>query len=58
MAITTYKKSKSGMYRVELSEAFEHADFRYSPGADAITVNQDILDAMIAAGKVDSVAAA
>ena len=58
VSVTTYKKAKSGMYRVELSHAHEHAGFTYRPSAEAITVGQDILDDMIAAGKVTSVAAA
>lgn len=56
--VTTYKKVKSGMYRVELSAAHEHAGFTYKPGADAIVVNQDILDDMVAAQKVTSVTGA
>lgn len=56
--ITTYKTSKSGMYRVTLASAHEYGSFTYKPGADAIVVNQDILDDMIAAKKVTSVAAA
>lgn len=56
--VTTYKKAKSGMYRVELSEAHPHAGFTYKPGAEAIVVNQEILDDMIAAGRVTSVAGA
>ncbi len=56
--ITTYKPSKSGMYRVTLASAHEHGGFTYKPGADAIVVNEDILDDMIAAKKVTSVAAA
>ena len=38
--VTTYKKAKSGMYRVELSEAHPHAGFTYKPGAEAIVVNR------------------
>jgi hypothetical protein len=55
---TTYKTSESGMYRVTIATAHMHAGFVYKPGADAIVVNQEILDDMIAAGVVTSVAAA
>ena len=54
----TYKKSKTGMYRVALSAAHDHGGFLYKPGPGDIVVNQDILDDMIAADKVTSVAAA
>ena len=57
MAVTTYKKSKSGYYKVKLSRAFPHEGFTYSPGHDGITVNEAILKAMIADGVVTSVAA-
>ncbi len=56
--ISKYKTSESGMYRVTLASAHEYGAFTYKPGADAIVVNQDILDDMIAAKKVTSVAAA
>ena len=56
--VTTHKKSKSGMYQVTIATAHQHAGFVYKPGADAIVVNQEILDDMIAAGVVTSVAAA
>lgn len=55
----TVPPSKSGYFKVELGRTFEHAGFAYTPAADAITVNRDILDAMLAEpGTVLSVAAA
>ena len=51
-------KSASNMFRVSLARTFEHAGFTYVPSADAVTVNREILDAMIAKGVVDDVAAA
>lgn len=56
--VKTYKASETGMYAVTLATAHTHADFVYKPGADAIVVNQEILDDMIVAGVVTSVAAA
>jgi hypothetical protein len=55
---TTYKKSKSGFYTVELSSAHEHAGHVYKPGASRITVNEEILEDMIAAKKVTRVTSA
>ncbi|HEX8446277.1 MAG TPA: hypothetical protein VF649_06650 [Sphingomonas sp.] len=55
--VTTYKVSKSGFYKVGLARVFPHAGFDYKPGHDH-TVNQDILDAMIAAELVTDVAPA
>jgi len=56
--VTTYKKSKSGFYRVTLARPHEHAGFTYRPSHAEITVNEDILDDMIAAEVVTSVATA
>lgn len=53
----TYKKSKSGFYKVELSRPFPRNGFTYKPGT-AVTVNQDVLDEMIAAEVVDNVQSA
>lgn len=56
--VTTYKKSKSGFYKVTLARPHEHAGFTYRPSHAEITVNEDILDDMIAAEVVTSVATA
>jgi hypothetical protein len=56
--VTKYSKSKSGFYKVELARPHEHAGFTYKPGNAATVVNQEILDDMIAAEVVTSVAAA
>jgi hypothetical protein len=52
----SYKKSKSGRYKVELVRAFPRRGFIYKPGQDN-TVSQAILDEMIAEGVVESVVA-
>ena len=54
--VTTYKKSGSGFYVVTLGKVFEDAGFLYKPGMQNITVNEDILKAMIAAEAVLTVA--
>lgn len=54
---TTYKKSKSGYYKVELSASHEVGGFIYKPGADH-TVSEAILEGMIEAGKVETVVGA
>lgn len=56
MAVTK-PTSPSGFYSVRLNKNFEHESFLYSPGADQIVVNEEILDAMIEAGVVASVKA-
>lgn len=53
-----YTKSKTGMYQVELARPHEHAGHLYKPSAAKTVVDQAILDDMIAAGVVTSVAAA
>ena len=55
-ALKTYKPSKSGMYRVGLLRPHPHEGFTYQPRATGIVVNQAILDDMIAAEVVSSVA--
>ena len=56
MATITYRKSKSGFYRVKLAKTFEDRGFLYKP-AHEVTVNQEILDLMIADEAVESVLA-
>lgn len=53
---TTYKKSSSGLYVVTLGKVFEDAGFLYKPGMQNITVNEAILEAMIADGAVLTIA--
>lgn len=53
-----YKKSKSGYYAVTLLRPFPHEGFLYKPSHDSVTVNEDILQAMIAEGVVESVSPA
>jgi hypothetical protein len=55
--VTKYKVSPSGFYKVGLARVFPHAGFDYKPG-HAHTVNQEILDAMIAGEVVTDVASA
>lgn len=43
-----YQKSASGFYKVDLARTFEHEGFLYKPAQD-VTVNEGILEAMIAA---------
>jgi hypothetical protein len=55
--VTKYKVSPSGLYKVGLARVFPHLGYDYKPGQD-VTVNQEILDAMIAAEVVTDVASA
>ena len=44
----TYEKSSTGMYAVKLSASHEHAGHLYKPSVGAITVNEEILEDMLA----------
>jgi len=54
MAEATYKKSKSGYYKVAINRVWEHEGFLYKPSA-GLTVNEDILKAMIADGVAENI---
>ena len=54
----TYKKSKTGMYEVELARSHEVGGFLYKPGAAKTVVNEEILGELIAADVVTSVSPA
>lgn len=51
---TTYKKSKSGYYKVSLSRAWENEGFLYKP-SQSVSVNEGILELMIADGVATSI---
>lgn len=57
MATPKYQKSQSGYYKVDLLKSHEVGRFHYKPGG-GITVNETVLEDMIAAGKVANVVAA
>ena len=49
MAEAKYAKSPSGYYSVQLNAAWEHEGFLYKP-SHAVTVNEEVLKAALAAG--------
>lgn len=54
MAEAKYAKSPSGYYSVQLNAAWEHEGFLYKP-SHAVTVNEEVLKAALAAGVATAV---
>lgn len=54
MAEASYKKSKSGYYKVALNRVWEHEGHPYKP-SHGVTVNEGILKAMIEDGVADNI---